>query len=96
MAGPLARTLEAMARPVVVVAVGVDALSGGMVAPGHGFKPLAEAVPGHHSPIPDIVVPGSPPSPFAILHGLLLAMGRLSPGQATGPDNATVDRGASR
>ncbi|MHB1737938.1 MAG: NADH-quinone oxidoreductase subunit B family protein [Actinomycetes bacterium] len=85
MAEPLVRTVEATARPLVVVAVGTDAASGGLVAPGYavaggvaGLLPEGVAV--------DVWVPGSPPSPFAILHGLLLATGRLvAPGEVRAP-----------
>lgn len=72
MARPLARTLEATARPVVVIAAGVDAVSGGMIGPGYassgGIGDLVDV---------DVWVPGSPASPFALLQGILLALGRL-------------------
>jgi Ni,Fe-hydrogenase III small subunit/ferredoxin len=72
MVAPLQRTLEAMPRPVVVVAVGADACSGGVHASSYagsaGVGDLLDV---------DVWVPGSPPSPFAILHGLLLALDRL-------------------
>lgn len=75
MAGPVARTLEATARPVVVIAAGTDAISGGMVGRGYatagGVADLIDV---------DVWVPGSPASPFALLQGILLALGRL-PGQ---------------
>lgn len=73
MAEPLRRTLEATPRPVVVIAAGVDAVSGGLVAPGYavagGIGDLIEV---------DVWVPGSPPSPFSLLHALLWAMGPLT------------------
>ncbi len=73
MAGPLARTLEATARPVVVIAAGTDAASGGIVSPSYatagGIGTLIDV---------DVWVPGSPASPFALLHGILLALGRLA------------------
>lgn len=73
MAGPLATTYEAMADPKVVVAVGTDAVSGGLVHPTYATAGgLSASLP------VDVLVPGSPPSPFSILHGLLLAMGRLA------------------
>lgn len=74
MARPLQRTLEATPRPVVVIAAGVDAVSGGLVAPGYA---VASGIGGLIDV--DIWVPGSPPSPFSLLHALLLAMGRLTP-----------------
>ncbi|HEX5116161.1 MAG TPA: NADH:ubiquinone oxidoreductase [Pseudonocardiaceae bacterium] len=74
MAAPLARTLDAMPRPVVVIAVGTDAASGGLVSPSYATSGgLAEQLP------VDVWVPGSPASPFAILHGILLALGRVTP-----------------
>jgi Ni,Fe-hydrogenase III small subunit/ferredoxin len=74
MAEPLYRTLEATPRPVVVIAAGTDACSGGLVAPGYavsgGIDDLIDV---------DVWVPGSPPTPFSLLHALLLAVGRLEP-----------------
>ncbi len=72
MQAPLRRTREAMPDPVVVVAVGTDAVSGGLFRAGYGSSGgvggLLDV---------DVWVPGSPASPFAILHGLLLALDRL-------------------
>jgi Ni,Fe-hydrogenase III small subunit len=69
MAGPLRRTYEGMPDPKIVIAVGADAISGGLIGgePGGvgGVVPV------------DVWVPGSPPPPFAILHGLLAGLGRL-------------------
>lgn len=72
MLGALRRTREAMPEPVVVIAVGTDAISGGLLAPGYA---VAGGVTGELAA--DVLVPGSPPPPFAILHGILLALGRL-------------------
>ena len=73
MSAPLARTFEAMPAPTVVVAAGTDAVSGGLVHPTYatsgGVGGLLDV---------DVWIPGSPPSPFSLLHGLLLAVGRLS------------------
>ncbi len=70
MRGPLRLTYEAMPAPKAVVAVGTDAISGGLAggtyASGTG---VASVVP------VDVLVPGSPPSPFSVLHGILLAVG---------------------
>jgi len=73
MAEPLRRTREAMPDPVVVIATGTDAASGGLVGPG-GYTG-GEGV-GARLDV-DVWVPGSPASPFALLHALLLAVGRL-------------------
>lgn len=72
MAGPLRRTFEAMPEPKIVLAAGADAISGGLVHPSYATSGgVSDAVP------VDIWVPGSPPSPFSLLHGILLGLGRL-------------------
>jgi Ni,Fe-hydrogenase III small subunit/ferredoxin len=72
MAGPLRTTFEGMPDPKVVIAVGTDAISGGL---------LSDRLTGVAGTVPvDVWVPGSPPSPFAILNALLIAIGRLVPG----------------
>jgi len=69
MAGPLRTTYEGMPDPRVVIAVGTDAVSGGL---------LAGTLAGVCPTVPvDVWVPGSPPSPFGILNALLIAVGRL-------------------
>lgn len=72
MQEPLRRTREGMPDPVVVIAVGVDAASGGLVGRGYtggrGIDPIVDV---------DVWVPGSPASPFSILHAILLALGRV-------------------
>jgi Ni,Fe-hydrogenase III small subunit/ferredoxin len=73
MVGPLRRTYEAMPHPIVVIAVGTDAISGGLVSPSYA---TSGGVGGQLNV--DVVVPGSPPPPFAILHGILLALSRIS------------------
>jgi Ni,Fe-hydrogenase III small subunit/ferredoxin len=72
MAGPLRTTYEGMPDPKVVIAVGTDAVSGGLLA--DQLTGVAGAVP------VDVWVPGSPPPPFGILNALLIAVGKLSNG----------------
>jgi len=72
MADPLRETYEAMPHPKVVIAVGTDAVSGGILSPSYA---TSRGV-GHIVPV-DVWLPGSPPSPFAILSAILLALGRL-------------------
>jgi len=72
MAGPLRRTYEAMPDPKAVIAVGTDAISGGLVHPSY----TTAAGIGSIVPV-DVFVPGSPPSPFSVLYGILLAVGLL-------------------
>jgi Ni,Fe-hydrogenase III small subunit len=70
MLEPLLRAYEAMPEPKAVVAVGTDACSGGFAAAA------GEVAGGVDQVLPvDVYVPGSPPAPIAILHGLLLAAG---------------------
>src|SRR5579859_247066 len=77
MAAPLRRTYEAMPDPKVVIAAGADAVSGGLVSPTYATQGgVGDVVP------VDVWVPGSPPSPFQLLHALLLGLGRLRGGAA--------------
>jgi Ni,Fe-hydrogenase III small subunit/ferredoxin len=79
MAEPLRQTYEAMPEPKVVIAVGTDAVSGGLASPSYGVTGgIGDIVP------VDVWVPGSPPTPFSILHALLLALGRLPAGAGEG------------
>lgn len=72
MVEPLRRTLEAMPKPTVVIAVGTDAVGGGLIGGGYtGGEGVGELVP------VDVWVPGAPASPFSVLHGILLALGRV-------------------
>lgn len=76
MRGPLQRTWEVMGEPKALVAVGTDACSGGLAAPSGTVAGGVDQV----LPV-DVYVPGSPPPPIAIMHGLLLAVGLLAPGE---------------
>ena len=74
MIAPLRETFDVMPKPKVVVAVGVDAISGGLHGKGYSTHGgVTDIVP------VDVLVPGSPPSPFGILHGIILAVGLLVP-----------------
>ncbi len=70
-------TLEATPEPRVVVAVGACAISGGI------YRGLPETADGATELLPvDLFIPGCPPHPLTILHGLLGMLGRLSTGEA--------------
>jgi Ni,Fe-hydrogenase III small subunit len=70
----LEKTYAAMPTPKRVVAVGACALSGGVFAESFVCaKGVGEVLP------VDVEVPGHPPPPLAILHGLLVAVGRKAP-----------------
>jgi Ni,Fe-hydrogenase III small subunit/ferredoxin len=72
MTGPLRTTYDGMPDPKVVIAVGTDAVSGGL---------LSDRLTGVDGAVPvDVWVPGSPPSPFSILNALLIATGKLTAG----------------
>ena len=79
MAGPLRETYEGMPDPKVVIAVGTDAVSGGIVSPSYATAGGLDSV----VPV-DLWLPGSPPGPFAIMSALLLAVGRLAAVPAAG------------
>jgi Ni,Fe-hydrogenase III small subunit len=68
---PLHKTYEAMPDPKRILAVGACAISGGVF--GRGMMSAG----GVGSVLPvDLEVPGDPPPPLAILHGLLAITGR--------------------
>jgi Ni,Fe-hydrogenase III small subunit len=72
------RTYEAMPEPRLVVAVGACAISGGVFAGSYaGRDGIAEVLP------VDVFVPGCPPRPEALIHGLLVAVGRMEPRRPT-------------
>ncbi len=71
MREPLLKTYEAMPGSKRVMAVGSCAITGGVF--GRSFMCAG----GVSSVLPvDLEVPGSPPPPLAVLHGLLVASGR--------------------
>ncbi len=68
----LKKTYDAMPAPRLVVAVGACGCSGGIFGVNYATRGSVDAV------IPvDVFIPGCPPNPHALLHGILLAMGRL-------------------
>lgn len=72
MVEPLRRVYDAMPSPKVVIALGSAACSGTIFADGdvagpvHGFIPV------------DVKVPGTPPAPLTIIHGLWVALGHIA------------------
>jgi Ni,Fe-hydrogenase III small subunit/formate hydrogenlyase subunit 6/NADH:ubiquinone oxidoreductase subunit I len=84
--GPVTRNMELALRktyaatpdPKVVVAVGACGISGGIF--GKNYASLG----GVDEVIPvDVYVPGCPPRPQALLHGILMAVGRLDEKRST-------------
>jgi Ni,Fe-hydrogenase III small subunit/formate hydrogenlyase subunit 6/NADH:ubiquinone oxidoreductase subunit I len=69
----LLKTYRAMSEPKVVVAVGACGISGGIF--GENYASLG----GVDKVLPvDVYIPGCPPRPQSLLHGILLAVGRLA------------------
>ena len=68
----LRKTYDAMPDPRLVVAVGACGCSGGIFGVNYATVGSVDAV------IPvDVYIPGCPPNPYALLHGVLLAIGRM-------------------
>jgi Ni,Fe-hydrogenase III small subunit len=76
----LQKTYDAMPTPKRVMAVGACALSGGVFGPSFvSAGSVAQVIP------VDVEVPGQPPPPLAILHGLLVVAGRKAPVSLVSP-----------
>lgn len=74
MQSPLERCYGAMAEPKIVVAIGTCAISGGVHKGGYASANGADAV----LPV-NVYIPGCPPHPWSIIHGVLVAMGKMEP-----------------
>ncbi|MGA2787719.1 MAG: NADH-quinone oxidoreductase subunit NuoB [Verrucomicrobiota bacterium] len=70
----LRKTYDAMPAPCLVVAVGACGCSAGIFGRNYATVGAVDAV----LPV-DVYIPGCPPNPHALLHGILVAIGRLSP-----------------
>jgi Ni,Fe-hydrogenase III small subunit/formate hydrogenlyase subunit 6/NADH:ubiquinone oxidoreductase subunit I len=68
----LRKTYDATPAPRVVVAVGACGCSGGIFGQNYATCGAVDQV----LPV-DVYVPGCPPNPHALLHGILIAVGRL-------------------
>jgi Ni,Fe-hydrogenase III small subunit len=94
MEEPLRRTYEAMPEPRVVVAAGTDACSGSIWSGPEVLGGVDRVL------RVDVYIPGDPPSPIALLHGLLLAAGRVQEASPPRPSSAATaasgqERGAA-
>jgi Ni,Fe-hydrogenase III small subunit/NAD-dependent dihydropyrimidine dehydrogenase PreA subunit len=69
----LRKTYDAMPDPRLVVAVGACGCSGGIFGLNYATCGGIDRV----LPV-DLYIPGCPPNPHALLHGILLAVGRLA------------------
>jgi Ni,Fe-hydrogenase III small subunit len=87
---PLEKAYAAMPGPKRVIAVGACALSGGV------FGPSFAAGSGAVDVVPvDVSVPGCPPPPLALLHALLVVVGRKPPSRILSPAATGADVGDS-
>jgi Ni,Fe-hydrogenase III small subunit/formate hydrogenlyase subunit 6/NADH:ubiquinone oxidoreductase subunit I len=68
----LTKTYHATPDPKIVVAVGTCGISGGIFGKNYATVGGVDAV----VPV-DVFIPGCPPRPHALLHGILLALGRM-------------------
>ena len=69
----LRKTYDAMPAPRLVVAVGACGCSGGIFGVNYATRGAVDAV----VPV-DVYIPGCPPNPHALIHGILLAMRRVA------------------
>lgn len=72
----LRKTYEALPEPKIVIAVGAEAISGGVFAGQPEVRSGVSAV----LPV-DLFIPGWPPHPVTILDGLLRLLGRIETGE---------------
>ena len=68
----LKKTYEATPDPRLVVAVGACGCSGGIFGQNYATCGCVDSVIPVH-----VYIPGCPPNPYALLHGILMAIGRL-------------------
>ena len=84
---PLKKAYDAMPTPKGVVAVGTCALSGGVFGPSFASGAgVSELIP------VDIMIPGCPPPPLAIIHGLLVMVERRRSSSLTSPKSQAEGR----
>lgn len=90
--GALLDAYAAMPEPRLIAAMGVCPIHGGVFAGSYAVDGLLDRL----LPV-DVYIPGCPPRPQAILHGLLLALGRAEPRLVSGHwrprESASATRG---
>jgi Ni,Fe-hydrogenase III small subunit len=69
----LKKTYQATPEPRLVVAVGACGCSGGIFGRNYATCGAVDQV----VPV-DVYIPGCPPNPYALLHGILVAVGRIA------------------
>jgi Ni,Fe-hydrogenase III small subunit/ferredoxin len=72
MRDPLLRCYDAMAEPHIIIVAGTSAICGGLHSGGYSEANGVDTI----LPV-TAYIPGEPPHPWSIIHGALLAMGRM-------------------
>ena len=89
MAGPARKVYDQMPNPKWVIAMGACASSGGMYG-------TYSTVQGCDSVFPvDVYVPGCPPRPEALLHGILRIQRQIAAGEPSAAERAERARGVT-
>jgi len=84
---PIEKAYDAMPAPKRVIAIGTCAISGGIFGPSFASEGgISNLIPA------DIVVPGCPPPPLSIIHGLLLVVSRKPSASLTSPKSTEGER----
>jgi Ni,Fe-hydrogenase III small subunit/ferredoxin-like protein FixX len=80
---PIKKAYDAMPAPKRVIAIGTCAISGGIFGPSFASEAgISNLIPA------DVVVPGCPPPPLSIIHGLLLLVSRKPSASLISPMSA--------
>ena len=88
MRGALRKTYDAVPDPKIVIAVGACAISGGPYIDHPEVHNGAD----HVVPV-DLYIPGCPPHPYTILHGLLGLLGRIDPRRSSSAIVEAIGKG---
>ena len=88
MAPQVVRLFNQMPEPKYVIAMGACAISGGPFKQGYNvLKGIDRYIP------VDVHIPGCPPRPEALIHGLMLLQRKIAEQKLTGPERAAHLRG---
>lgn len=86
MASRIERLYDQMAAPKYVIAMGSCAVGGGPFAGGYNVLAGVDSI----VPV-DVYVPGCPPRPEALIHGLLLLQDRIAAGEPSAAEKHALE-----